>query len=556
MLITNEERTNLLDSMADLLDEYDYDYTNKALNAIIDKWSEAKENLIQAFKNHPNYLEGQFMIAFDTDYERAINKQGSIDFSRYLYNACSRPEFISNLPKEIEYKRVVDDCEYLPRDIFMFIGNLSSIACRTMKEETANEINEMMPNVHAHTGEKTSRVINRICTYLGYNKFGDYNREFAKYADSLSPLKITRHTILSLNPLDYLTMSFGNSWASCHTIDKSNKRGMPNSYEGQYSSGTMSYMLDKVSMVFYTVDSSYDGVEYWNEPKINRQMFHYGEEKLIQGRLYPQSNDYEGEDYTPNRNIVQKIIADIYKFPNLWTLKKGTEAACEYVHTHGTHYPDYTHFQKCSLSRQKGSENAEFITIGESPICIECGCTHNVSESINCCHIPNAAFCEHCGCAIMDEEDIYWVDGEAYCRDCVSYCDICGSYHIGTSHYIDRDDVSVCDYCFDEYYVICEDCDEYVHRDDSYWCDDRDGYICDDCYAENYITCEDCGKIVHRHDAYWYEGEQCYICNDCYEENYGTCPKCGEVYLAEDGEEHQDEWICPNCYKELTEEVC
>lgn len=523
MLITAQEREYLLSSMRTLLNEYDYDFTIDALDEIIDTWVEAKANLIQAFKKHPNYIEGKFMIAFDTDYERVVNKKGSSDFSRYILQVSSESEFINNLPKEINDQRIAELCICLPNDIYDFLYNLSYIATRTITAETADNINEMMPNIHAHTGEKTSRVINKICTYLGYNKSADYNREFAKYADSLSPLKITRHTILSINPLDYLTMSFGNSWSSCHTIDKRNKRHMPNGYEGQYSSGTVSYMLDATSMVFYTVDAAYDGQEYWNEPKINRQMFHYGEEKLIQSRLYPQSNDGCGEDYTPNRNIVQKIIADIYEFPNLWIIRKGCTPASEYVRTRGTHYPDYTHFSDCSISRLKGSVNEEVITIGASPICIECGCTHDEGSNINCC-AKEHQFCECCGCLIKDEDDEVWIDDSVYCRDCVSYCDLCGEYHRGEDYYIRSDDIYVCEYCLDNYYYMCNDCGEYVHRDDAIYVDQEDFYICPDCYDMDYVTCSQCEEVLHRD---------------------------GAEYL-----EDTDEYVCLNCYEELEEEVC
>ena len=158
------------------------------------------------------------------------------------------------------------------------------------------------------------------------------------------------HTILSVNPLDYLTMSFGNSWASCHTIDKQNKREMPNSYQGMYSSGTISYMLDSPSMVFYTVDASYDGNDFWHEPKINRQMYHWGEDKLIQGRLYPQDNDGCSTGYTAFRAIVQKIMSEIFDFPNFWTVSKGTSEAGRYIDSEGTHYRDYNNFSNCTSS--------------------------------------------------------------------------------------------------------------------------------------------------------------------------------------------------------------
>lgn len=516
-IITTQEREYLIKSMGNLLDEYGYCYDDYALGVIVDEWSEAKADLIQAFKTHPNYLEGQFMIAFDTDYERVINKSGIIAFVHYLQYICEQSVFIDNLPEEINQARIAEGCRLLPNNIWYFLAGLDEIAQRTIGEETAKEINEMMPNIHAHTGEKTSRVINRICTYLGYNKLEGYNKEFAKYADSLSPVKIVRHTILSLNPLDYLTMSFGNSWASCHTIDKDNQRDMPNSYHGQYSSGTISYMLDEVSMVFYTVDSAFNGEEYWNEPKINRQMFHYGKEKLIQGRLYPQSNDGESEEYTINRNVIQKIIADIYGFPNLWTLKRGTEAACRYVYTQGTHYPDYCHFSNCSLSRIQDSTNEEIITIGRSPICIECGGSHDNSESINCC--TSKYVCADCGCAI-DEDDVCWVGDDCYCRDCVEWCEICEEYHRGESYYIDDEHIYVCEGCFDYYFCACEDCGKYIRRDDAYWCD----------------------------------SEHCYICDRCFDNDYGVCNECGEIFHLENLKEYDDELVCADCYEDLTYE--
>lgn len=513
-IITEHERSYLIDCITDLLNEYDYEWDYNALNDIIDTWAVQKANLIKAFKGHPHYLEGKFMIAFDSNYERVVDVNESKRFSDYL-TSLSMDE-VAAMPAEVNERREQEGCALLPNRIFIFLSHLSAIAARTISAATADSINEMMPNIHAHAGEKTSRVVNRICTYLGFSKRPDYNKEFAKYADSLSPMTITRHTILSINPLDYLTMSFGNSWASCHTIDKTNRRGMPNSYEGQYSSGTMSYMLDKTSMVFYTISADFNGQEYWDEPKVTRQMFHYGEEKLIQGRLYPQSNDCASDLYTPNRALVQQIIADTHNFPNLWVVKKGTEAACEYVETEGTHYPDYEHFGNCSISRPKGSENEEIITIGATPICVECGYKHHNEDCINCCNNPAKWICEDCGCSINDEEDVYYIHGYPYCRDCVSYCDCCDEYHRGDSHYIEGRDIYVCDSCFDDYYAECEECGENYDKDDMYWCESEIGYVCPECFEESYAVCEECGEVFRREDMIEHNGK--YYCEDCYED--------------------------------------
>ena len=504
-MLTQSERNYLVDSMADLLADYDYEYTYDALNKIIDEWASQKEVLIEAFKKHPNYIDGKFMIAFDADFERTIEKHASTDFGNWILDDATR-ELKYTFPEAVK-----GDYHYgLNIDVYRFFAYLSRYAERCVSENTAEEFSTIFEELKFRAGQKTSRVVNKICQYLGLDKATNYNREFAKYADSLSPMVIKRHTILSINPLDYLTMSFGNSWASCHTIDKGNKRNMPNNYSGCYSSGTVSYMLDPSSMVLYTVDASYNGYEYWDQPKINRQMFHYGEDKLIQARLYPQDNDGNGEVYTPYRNIVQDIIATIFDVPNLWTLKKGTEEVRKHIITCGTNYQDYLHYSNCNVSILKGSENENRFTIGERPICIECGCRHSVAENINCCR--EGYICQDCGCHI-DEDDVIWIDDEPYCRDCCSYCDYCEEYHRGTSTHIRRYGY-VCEDCLDNF-CYCEDCGEYVQDYYATWVDSEDGYICDACLDDNFATCEDCGVLYRISDMYHDDGE--WLCEDCHD---------------------------------------
>ncbi len=510
-IITNEERKYLLDNMKKLLSEYDYRYTEDALNTIISTWAINKADLIAAFKKHPNYVKGKFMIAFDQDYVRDIDAIAVKEFSNWLKFYPIR-DLVSDIPPEIEEQRVIGCNTYLPGRLWDFLTSLSWIPDRTISEITANNINQMLPNIHAHTGQKTSRVINKICKYLGYDKHPDYNREFAKYADALSPMTIKRHTVLSINPLDYLTMSFGNSWASCHTIDKENKRDMPNNYSGCYSSGTISYMLDPSSMVFYTVDASASGEELWNEPKINRQMFHYGQEKLVQGRLYPQDNDgAQGDElYNSYRAIVQEIMAKILEVPNLWVVSKGISAADRFIYSYGTHYKDYKNYSNCTLSRLKGSENEELFVVGHDPICIYCGTEHDCEENICHCDIIR---CSDCG-EELNEDDVIYVNGYPYCRDCVSYCECCSSYHRETEFYIESENIYVCASCFDEYYDICRECGENFNREDLFYPGDGN-VVCENCLEEHYTYCDECGEMVNNSNIHLHGNR--WICDDCYD---------------------------------------
>lgn len=510
-IITDEEREELLKNMKELLSEYGYTYTERALNKIIDTWATNKADLILAFKKHPNYLKGKFMIVFSHNFNREVDLNVLRLFRHWILDLNVCMELREFMPEEMRTE-VIDYGRRLPEAIYDFLYDLQNMTEQYIDDDIVKKLNTICPDIHAHKGQKMSRVINKLLSYIGYNKLPDYNREFAKYADALNPLQITRHTVVSVNPLDYLTMSFGNSWASCHTIDKQNKRGMPNSYEGMYSSGTVSYMLDKPSMVFYTVDASYNGNDFWNEPKINRQMFHWGQEKLVQGRLYPQDNDYNNSAYTPYREIVQNIISDLFGFPNLWTVSKGTDAADRYIISEGTHYKDYANYDNCTLSRPKGSENEQLITVGHDPICIYCGCEHNVEENISCC--ASGIFCAHCGC-VIDEGAVAWVDGEPYCEDCASWCDVCESYFVGEGTET-RDHNCVCPGCLEEEYVYCNGCNEYVRSENASYVESEGDYFCDDCLEADFAICPECGEY-HRFNN-MVECAERLLCRDCAEE--------------------------------------
>lgn len=514
-IITEEERYVLLNDMEQLLSEYDYKFTGYALNKIIDTWANNKRDLIAAFKKHPNYLEGKFMIVFSHDFNRKIDMRALCGFFNWVMYTAAEPvrEF---MPTEMKDYVSSHGGKY-PDNVFNMFYHLSATADQYMSEETAEMFNGINPEFHARAGQKTSRMVNKFCTYVGLNHLPDYNREFAKYADALNPLTITRHTVLSVNPLDYLTMSFGNSWASCHTIDKRNKRGMPNSYEGMYSSGTISYMLDSPSMVFYTVDASYNGNDFWNEPKINRQMFHWGEEKLVQGRLYPQDNDGDNSVYTPYREIVQKVMSELFSLPNYWTVSKGTDAAGKFINSDGTHYRDYDNYSNCTLSRPKGSENDRCITVGHDPICIECGNEHDTENCISCCSKPSEYYCSECGEPI-DDDDVIWINDEPYCRDCVTWCDECESYFVGEGTTVVNGygyTITVCDDCLDRY-TYCDCCGEYHPSEMTYWID---------------VDCES-------------------VCGDCFSDYYGTCEDCGEYYKLKDLEDHNGNLLCPSCLED------
>ena len=390
----------------------------------------------------------------------------------------------------------------------------------------------------AKVGQKFSKPVLALLIELGYDKVEGYKSENyydwgwnqfkAKLGDAVSPQTYTRHTLLSIHPVDFLRMSMGNSWQSCHTIDKTgvdNREGT--AYEGQYCGGTLSYMRDSVSFVYYTAKESLDDdTEFCFEDKYTREMFHIGTKEnpfFVQGRLYPQSNDTGSNGlYAQYRQNVEAILSKAWGIENQWKVEGSQDSPL--IESKGNHYKDYNCYDTCRLVRYEGFDkgNLETITIGSTPICIECGEERYMStDTINCCHKLNGYECYNCGCSI-DEDDVCWVDDESYCDNCATYCDYCDTYHANTDiewlsyytesvcrneledHYI-YSNVEEC-YLYREDAVRCEDVEGYVHEDDAYYCEENDCYYFDPHKA--------------REDGYYYVDGDFYTEEELIEEGY------------------------------------
>lgn len=272
-----------------------------------------------------------------------------------------------------------------------------------LTDELVNVLKYNFSNCRFSVGQKLSRAVNNIASKYGIAKHPNWNKEFAKYADAINPLTVTKWTIFSWHPVDYLTFCFGNCWSTCSNIDKHNNRGVKigasrssiTSYvnedyvfRGEHSSACLSYMFDKTSFVYYTVNHSYDGKNYEMQDKESRIIFSLNEDMdtLLQTRLYPQCNDDNPNDngYTMPREIIQKVIADALEVPNLWKIKKGREVCCEYAMSVGVHYADYADERNKNCNISWRGDSPKRIKIGHDAICPNCKQVHTRTVSLNC----------------------------------------------------------------------------------------------------------------------------------------------------------------------------
>ena len=279
--------------------------------------------------------------------------------------------------------------------------------------EDIKKLEKAFPHSQCREGIKITRVIQKCLKELGLyqiameNEQETFNKKYAKWCDAASPMKIKKWSILSINFVDYITMSHGNSWTSCLNTDKKRKFTSGDYSDGFNSRRTLDYALDETTMVFYTVAENYDGDDWELQPKCTRQLFHFGEGKLVQARLYPQSNTSRRDIYTQYRENVEKLLADAMEEANLWSSpERGVitcggnivRVPCDYygsyidflnIANHGVWESDFQ--SEVNYVIFKGSTNrtdngVPMIVGSKKAVCIRCGKNLDVSysERINC----------------------------------------------------------------------------------------------------------------------------------------------------------------------------
>ncbi len=370
---------------------YEKAFTEEGVMSNLNAWAEAKAPLIELLRRHPDWNEQAKAVVMQYNEGRSI--QGDI-IDEAAFNLLT----------------VVNDV--IPadrRDAFLTAFNAAVAEHSSTLSDATLEIIRQNGKIKCVTGQKTSRIIGKLCHQFGIDSYKPYNAAYAQLADALNPLIIEKTAILSVHPCDYLEMSgMINTWTSCHNIKN-----------GRYQSGTLSYMADTVSMVFYTVDPGI--TEYfYRAPKRIRQMFFYQEGCLYQSRMYPKDAI---ESMEQQRSIVHKILSTCLGVNNLWKLKTKREELTYCKSSEGSgQYPDYNFHG--NISYLKGLEEIPNMMIGKRPLCVCCGQPFSAFHSIKC-NCPDMVVCKECGRAVSKSNALYQ-NGAFYCKACLHICAVCG----------------------------------------------------------------------------------------------------------------------------------
>lgn len=287
-------------------------------------------------------------------------------------------------------------------------------------------------------GQKTSRYLRSLFLKLGVPEDdSEFWQIYAELADALNPYSTTRPLIISVNPSDFLMMSYGTNWASCHIINPKISLG-GESYHGAYKAGCISYMGDGTSIITYTVNKVPEDVTNLPiTPRLTRQLFHYNTEttQLVQSRLYPYTDDENNIDV--RRAIMQGVIATCLGEVSHWKKRIG----CFGFGSVGLHYRDYEYHEKNHVTttslRGAAGSNEKLKTIGSTSYCLVCGSDELEEAEVICDECYLARCCSVCGEPIdlSDESSYVDVDGRNTHIECCQWCEYHQQYETRGDHY-------------------------------------------------------------------------------------------------------------------------
>lgn len=350
--------------------------------------------------------------------------------------------------------------------------------------------------------------------------FDSFEKHYARFADCLSGLATEKMTIMSLNFLDFMTMSNGNSWSTCQFI---NSHGIfhggdaGSSYHGQYKQGCLSYALDEPSFIFYTLPINFEGKDYYRCQKLTRMCCQQSDGVLVTGKCYPRNEDELIEKY---RQTIQAIYSDINKIPNRWSFTGDTARIGAFVRTASgaAHYKDYmSSSQKptISLCTKATFDIGSPMKIGHEAYCVFCGESLNGCSTnwLQCENHRRRMICKHCGKKIVGDVESHVIGDRLYCADCVFYCKVHERYElIETAHttiVMSCGEVTVCNDGL-ERLAQCRDCGVYGFKSKMLRTDN--GYSCKK-HVRKYTQCELCGKYVPRKEIKTHNEHN--YCDEC-----------------------------------------
>lgn len=493
-----------------VFDEFEIDGTHEEVGVRknVATWFHNKKSLMELFRKHPYWNEEAKAIIFVQDELRTVNYNnarkilGEInDYICHKYGdnvwspAClgiyyTLMEMYDN--DEKEESTITDNF------IRRFKNNVESTSLSNSVKrmlKVGTKITKFARKCFTEWERHDAGEIIDATTFVDDHEADDrtynsFDKMYAKFADALSELVIKKITLVSLHFCDFMTMSNGNSWSSCHFINSHNifHEESTSSYSGCYKQGCLSYALDNPSFLLYTLPNTYEGEEYYRQQKMNRMCCQYEEGILVTGKCYPDNQDHRITRY---RQMLQLILSTIEDVPNLWTFSRKVERIKAFVEAvdGSAHYCDYESCgQKPTISMCKYRIDLDhMMSIGHVAYCVHCGESLEGTDQkwLQCERHRKKPICSNCGCHIEEGNRIE-IDGNYYCKDCCFWCDHHERYEVisrgrNELELTNGDTMIICNTALN-YYFRCTSCGKWHSNRSRH--QKSNGSYCKHCYQE------------------------------------------------------------------------
>ena len=429
--------------------------------------------------------------------------------------------------------------------------NIDNVVANAILEDVDNwSTRDMKELVPYKKGEKVSKIIVKALrnALKASEGLSDDEREMAtkeidiisqnysKYVEKIKQSNCEATVYLSVDVRDFFRCSYGYDWMSCHRLG------------GEYGSGAINYALNPHCAIAYVEKNDGDGIERlaW------RQIVYFD----VEQNVFVGSRQYKNEN-KQYADAVMDMIKEMYTEKKLNTYSGFTFNHSDYD------CEDMQELAQCLIMKNYSSfaYNDIHLYSGISrhlwallPVDLEDFINYKPID-IQWSHI----YCVDCGERMeKNEYESEYVHCEN-CRDEMVYCEQCGDYHpMSECTYVETASGYVCSDCLEEYYVVCEDCDEsdaYHHIDNVYYIEGY-GYVCESCYEYgDYYCCPHCGCNYKMDEMVETESGD-YVCEDCLNYYYTQCEDCEKFVHNDDIVyiESENKYVCSECACEYDEE--
>ena len=382
----------------------------KPMSYVLRYWNSEKETLFKLLGNKLMYEEE---VSFETPKDKMITDMGQLAWNHSFAELVR--EYIDN-----------NSFEYSARYRFRNLFDSEYLVDNKYKGDSIKAVFNGK-TIQLQHGAKPLRILAKIAVALGEEKlFEDFR---LKHSQILNVKKTSGKLVLSIHPLDYMTMSDNNSgWTSCMSWRE----------KGCYRRGTVEMMNSPCAIVAYVKadkDMYLGGSCFWNNKKW-RNLCLVTPEFITSVKAYPYASDYLTSKAVEilvklakenlNWDFEDKIVP--YDADDIFIVEEdGMEKRYYFNFETDAMYNDFESVSESQIAIAKGlTPNTYWLNYSGEANCMCCGDLHDFyydedsdNESVlTCDYCEPTIECEHCGLRMLERDDLIEVDGIFICEDC------------------------------------------------------------------------------------------------------------------------------------------